>query len=562
MSLALNFGRFAAGRPAPRRVPAQRVRIALLGDFSGRAHRGELRTGDALAGCRPARLDVDTLERLIASFGTRLQLPLGAGQVELQPRSLDDLHPDALVDRLGVFAELSRLRQRLAQPASFAAAVAEVQQWASAAGVADAAPAPAEAMHFARGNTLAVDARLSDFARLIGRSETAPAPAPSSIDALVRQAIAPHLVQAPSPQAPAWIALVERAMGATLRELLQHPDFQCLESAWRSLDFIARRVETDEQLEIVVYDISAEEFAADLSAGDTLEDTGLYRLLVEQPALDAHQGPLSALIGHYGFEMTPPHAELLGRMARIAARAGAPFIAGIGRDVIDADPATLHPLVAQAWQALRALPAAAYLGLTVPRFLLRQPYGRRSDPIERFAFEEFDPEAGLRSMLWGSSALLAAVLLARHAQVEGLGEAPGAQLDLDDLPCYVHFLPDGEAVALPCTERLLTERRVDALLSLGLMPVLAHRGRPQVHLAGFQSVAGTPLAGPWTTTPLPPEPAAGVAAAPAALRASDEAELQALLSDLQRQADGVPGEAGPRKGMDFSILLSDLGHRG
>lgn len=561
MTLALNFGRFAAGRPAPRRVPQQRARIALLGDFSGRAHRGALRTGDELARCKPMRLDVDTLERLLASLGTRLQLPLGTGQVDLQPRSLDDLHPDALVDRLGVFAELSRLRQRLAQPASFAAAVAEVQQWAQAAGVPQPVPAVSDGLSFARGDTLPVDARLSDFARLIGRAETAAAPAPSPIDALVRQAIAPHLVQAPSPQAPAWIAVVERAMSSTLRELLHHPDFQCLEAAWRSLDFIARRVETDETLEIVVYDISAEEFAADLSAGDALEDSGLYRLLVEQPALDAHQGPLSVLIGHYGFEMTPPHAELLGRMARIAARAGAPFIAGIGRDVIDADVQTLHPMVVQAWQALRALPAAAYLGLTVPRFLLRQPYGPRSDPIERFAFEEFDPEAGLRSMLWGNSALLAAVLLAQHAQSEGLGEAPGARLDLDDLPCYVHLLPDGEAVALPCTERLLTERRVNALFALGLMPVLARRGRPQVQLGGFLSVAGTPLAGPWTRTPLPPEPAVAAPAAPAALRASDEAELQALLTDLQRQSEGVPGEGGQRKGMDFSILLSDLGHR-
>jgi type VI secretion system protein ImpC len=229
------------------------VRIALLGDFSGRAHRGELRIGDALARCKPLKLDVDTIDRVIAGFGTRLQIPLGAGSVALQPRSLDDLHPDALFDQLGVFAELARVRQRLGQPASFSAAVAEVQQWARPADW----PAEPEPLHFARGNTVPVDGKLSDFARLTGRTSAPPSP-PSAIEALVHHAIAPHLVQAASPQAPAWIAIVDQALSATMRELLHHPDFQCLEAAWRSLDFIARRVETDESLQVVVYDISAE----------------------------------------------------------------------------------------------------------------------------------------------------------------------------------------------------------------------------------------------------------------------------------------------------------------
>ena len=52
------------------------------------------------------------------------------------------------------------------------------------------------------------------------------------------------------------------------------------------------------------------------------------RMLVEQPALDANQGPLSLLAGLYQFELTPPHADLLGRMAQVAGAAGAPFVAG------------------------------------------------------------------------------------------------------------------------------------------------------------------------------------------------------------------------------------------
>ena len=101
-----------------------------------------------------------------------------------------------------------------------------------------------------------------------------------------------------------------------MRRVLHHPDFQAAEAIWRGVEFLVRRIETGARMEIVLYDVSAEELAADLAATDALEETGLYGMLVEQPALDAHQGPLSAIIGLYGFELTPPHADLLGRVAQ------------------------------------------------------------------------------------------------------------------------------------------------------------------------------------------------------------------------------------------------------
>ena len=138
-----NFGRVATDRPAPRRLPDERFRIALLGDFSGRAHRGERRIGDELARLKPLRLDADTFKTIFEKFETRLRLQMGAARdgstIELNPRSLDDLHPDALYDSLALFSELARLRKQLSQPDTFAAAAAQVRQWAPAPGAADAA---------------------------------------------------------------------------------------------------------------------------------------------------------------------------------------------------------------------------------------------------------------------------------------------------------------------------------------------------------------------------------------------------------------------------------------
>jgi type VI secretion system protein ImpC len=179
-------------------------------------------------------------------------------------------------------------------------------------------------------------------------------------------------------------------------------------------------------------------------------------MLVEQPALDAHQGALSAVIGLYTFELMPPHADLLGRIAQMAGAAGAPFIAGIGPDPLKIPIHDQHPLIKEAWEALRALPAAAYLGLAAPRFLLRMPYGRKSDPIDAFAFEEFTRQGGLSGMLWGHPALIPALLLAETFGQQGTKMKLGSVMGVGDMAYYVYTDPDGDQIALPCIERLYT----------------------------------------------------------------------------------------------------------
>ena len=579
MSFQVNFGRLtppANTATAPRATGV--FRIAMLGDFSGRAHRGKWRGSTELAACKPIRLDVDTLDAVIAGFGTVLHLPVGAGGaiVELRPRSLDDLHPDALVEQLPLFAELMALRQRLAHPKTFAAAAAQIRAWRSETTPADMAAPERRRPR----DELAIDAKLSDFARLLGQ-EPVPARTPTAVDELMRCVVAPHVVEKNSADATALTATVDRALAAAMNSLLHDPDFQSLEAAWRSLDFVTRRVATSATVQIVGYDISAEELAADLSSVQDLRDSAVYRLLVEQPALDAHQGPLSALIGLYGFDLTPPHAELLGRIAAIAAEARAPFIAAVSRDCITTRSEDLHPLVIDAWKALRALPAARYVALTVPRFMLRLPYGERSEPIDSFEFEEFDQRTGLKTLLWGNPSVLAAVLLGRHAVRAGTKQAPGALLGLDEMPCFTYTDDDGDCVALPSTERLLAERATAHVHAQGFVPVIARRGAPQVQLGGFRSLAGTPLAGPWSpieARPQVPEsqPAAVAVAMPADVaeasgseyevvtvsadaKAEAERELDALLAQLKETAAPAPAaESSEAIDPDLAALLNDL----
>jgi type VI secretion system protein ImpC len=544
MQYEVSFGRLDR---RPRAVtPGTKFRLALLGDFSGRANAGTLETGAALAKRKPIKVDVDNLDTVIERMGLSLNLALAehGGAIEVKIASIEDFHPDQLVESLELFAQLTTLRRNLGSKAGFDRAAKEVLSWSGE----ELLPPPPRT---ARGSAIATDRKLSDFARLTGRPGAAET-AELSTDDLVRRLIGPFIVPARDARQDQLIARVDEALSAAMRRVLHHPDFQSAEATWRGVEFLVRQIETGAKMEIVLYDVSAEELAADLAATDALDQTGLYGMLAEQPALDAHQGPLSAVIGLYGFEVTPPHAELLARVAQVAAASGAPFIAGVGPDPLLTPFHDQHPLIQDAWTALKELPAAAYLGLAAPRFMLRMPYGKKTDPIDAFGFEEFTRQGGLSSMLWGHPALVPALLLAETWGQQGNKMKLGTVMSVRDMPYYVYIGPDGEPIALPCTERMYSERQAVQVSSYRVMPLLSIRGRPEIRLGGFASLAGTPLAGFWAPADVKAPPAA---APPVPAPAAEPAAPEEAAAEAPPE---VPGEAPAEAAAAEDTAMSDL----
>jgi type VI secretion system protein ImpC len=473
---------FAAIGPAPPVWNAKRpLRIAVLGDFGAGAGRGRLQTGAELARRKPLKVEFDTLEDAMRRLALSLTLPLGADgvPVAIALADLDAFHPDAVYADVPVFAELASLRKRLNQTGQFAAAAAEVTAWAENAGPRASSLARKAA---ARGSAPARNARLDDFSRLTGRASAA-AKGEGAIDSLLERVVGPFVQPAASPNKDALVAAVDAGLSDAMRALLHHPDFQTSESLWRGVDFVLRRLETGHQLQVHLLDISAEEFAADLSSVADLSESGLYKVLVDAPSQDA-DGGYAYIAACYQLDATPPHAELLGRAARVAAHAGASLLVGINTDPFSDRREPPHRLVREAFAALRALPEASYLGLFGPRFLLRHPYGKKSDPISAFAFEEFSREAGLRGMLWGHPALLALTVLARQ----------GAPLTVEDLPFHYYVDEDGDSVALPCTDKLISTQVASLLREAGINAVMAHKGEGLVRFNGLEAVNGDGLA--------------------------------------------------------------------
>src|SRR6267154_897749 len=550
MAYEVNFGtmRVATSKLAAKKTG--RFRIAMLGDFSARANSGKLDTGAELGSRKPLKVDCDNVDATIKRLGVKLRLPLGGdgSAVELTVNSIDDLHPDQLYSNLPIFSELSGLRQRLKTQSTFAKAAKEVQAWA---GVKISRPPRRKP----RSAAIPANGKLSDFARLIGAPTVAARPT-VSIGEMLKQMVGPYVVPAKDPRQEQLVATVDSALAATMRTVLHHPDFQSFEALWRSVDMLVRRLETDEKLQIVLYDVTAEEIAADLSKADALENSGLYKLLVEQPAMDAAQGPFAVVIGNYLFEQTPPHAELLGRIAKIVGQTQTAFIAGVGTSCIDTKPADLHPLIRESWDALAEIPEAGYLGLVVPRFMLRMPYGEGTDPIESFDFEEFTPQAGLSGMLWGNSAVIAGLLLGATFSQQGSKMKPGSVLTLGEMPFYYYTDADGDQTALPCTERMLSSKMADLVSKHRFMPMLSIKGQPEIRLGGLGSVAGGLLAGSWKPVTGSSDAAPAAEAEAPAEQKGAEATEEAPVESTEAPAEAM-AEA-PASDPELDKLLADL----
>ena len=288
-----------------------------------------------------------------------------------------------------------------------------------------------------------------------------------------------------------------------MREILHHTDFQALEACWRGLHFLTSRLETDAQLTLSLLDVTRAELAEDLGAAEDLSSSGIFKRLIEAE----EDRPWAVLVGAMTFGPSGEDAALLGRLAALARRAGAPFLAAASPRLVgcesfaafpDPDDWDPSPDPEGTWEALRRHPDASYLGLALPRFLLRQPYGRDDDPIETFAFEELPEEPDHETYLWGNPAFALAELLGRSFREEGWHLRPGVVAEIDGLPLHVERR-GGEAAVKPCTESWLGQRAAEVLLDAGLMPMVSMRDQDVVRLGRFQSIArpAAPLAGRW-----------------------------------------------------------------
>jgi type VI secretion system protein ImpC len=481
----VSLGNMAARAP---RDPEAPFLLLVLGDFSGRANRG---VNDPAALRRPLKVDCDNFDQIMARVGGALRLPSGGrgpgATLDLAFESMEDFHPDQILKKAAPVTALLDARKRLQEPGTSPAVIAEVQSLLAKPTLPAGAPASSSG-----------ESAQETLARLMGgTAPSAPAAAATTgvdISALIRNIAAPSMVASATPEQAAALAAVDLELARELRAILHHPEFQNLEATWRGLDLLVREFGGEENLKLHILDVSQEELAADVQGQENLQKTALFQSLREQG--------WAALVGAYTFDDCVRDLELAGRLTKIAAALGAPFLAAADPHLAGCDSLVQTPdpdrwtrsisaEVREGWMALRQLPEANHLGLALPRVLMRQPYGKANDPIEAFPFEELGMHPAHDSYLWGNPAFVCGFLLADAFRAEGWELTASGAGELDDLPVH-KFTHDGEVTVKPGAEVWLSERAGDRILAQGLMPLLSIKGRGAVRLANLQSVAHPP----------------------------------------------------------------------
>jgi type VI secretion system protein ImpC len=505
MSQRFEFGFGNSGDPGGRKDAAGTMRLLVMADFSGWSNE----SGDRpiMPGDRPRlRTDFENFDAILSRLNPTIRIPLygpWGDRLSVNFSEVDDFHPDSLYNRLEPFKTLRDLRARLMNPDSFRQAAAQIMP---AAGATET-ETPAK-------DEVAVEKDAATFERLLGRgpsAEEAPgdltARQQNGVQGFIQSVMQPYVVAEADPRQPELVASVDQAISDQMRLILHSPGFQAMEATWRSLQQLVTELETGVTVEVRILDVTKEELAAEFQASPDIASGSLYRSLVEEETQSLGGQGQSLLVGNYTFSRETEDILLLASLGTLAGKTGGPFLAGASSSILGCgaihetpDPREWieDPQADLRWQALRSNPAAPWVGLAMPRVLLRLPYGEKTDEVERFAFEEFPAGIEHESLLWGNPAFLCARLIGEAFQENEWSGGPVASLDIGELPAYI-VTEDGDRRMHPCAEILLHDRAAQAIQDKGIMPLLSYRDRNAVRLFRLHPVVAplTTMPGPW-----------------------------------------------------------------
>ncbi len=478
------FSMRGANSSTPR--SSQVLRVLLVGHY-GQAN------SDRLESAPVVRVDIDNLDSLFTRFEPRIIIPVDGVDMVLEPRDLDEFHPDSLLEKLPVFEALRNLRRRILDPATSEEALKNLT-----VATREATGAPSEPSEPAHASGESDEDALG---RLLGKRPeqkvSAPAQPQTGLDSLIRSAVAPHIVEKQDPRVDDAVRSIDEGMASLLRKILASEAFREMEARWRGLYRLVQNVETGEALELRVANVSRDALMNGIpESADKLHGSGLHEFLVERFRQAADPEPPSLVVLDQEFGPDVHDLSLLGVMGTLADAGDFGVLAGANPRLLGADsvqslgdfrrwqpPESLFPL----WSTLRQASFSHRIGLVLPRVMARLPYGRDTDAVASFEFEELTA-AEPREFLWSSGAVAVCEALLRRFADSGWDMDPAGPLEIEELPAFV-YREAGESRMQSCTEQLMPESALEAALERGMVPLAGFRNGDRAIVPRLQSIA-------------------------------------------------------------------------
>ncbi len=281
-----------------------------------------------------------------------------------------------------------------------------------------------------------------------------------------------------------YIAQIDEAISRQLDAVLHHFEFQQIESTWRGLQHLVSNCDFRANIKLELLDCRKDDLREDFEEAPETVQTGLYKHVYVNEYDTPGGEPVSAIVANYEFENSPQDIALLSEVSRVAASAHCPVIGSVGarffgKESIDELP-KIHDLATYMeraeyirWQSFRESEDARYVGLVLPRFLLRLPYGADTNPVRTFNYEENVLAEGHHNYLWGNAAFAFAANVARSFADNGWAvniRGPESGGKVESLPIHNYDVGKGLQSKIP-TEILIPETREIEFARLGFIPL-------------------------------------------------------------------------------------------
>ena len=300
------------------------------------------------------------------------------------------------------------------------------------------------------------------------------------------------------------IAHIDKLVNAQLNEIIHNEKFKSMEADWRALNDLVLNTNFKADVMIDILDVSKDELYDDFDS-NAVDITGsaLFKK-VYLAEYDQYGGmPYGTIVGLYEIEHTPRDIFWLKIMGKIASASHAPFIGAVSPKffgcqsieelaaIKDMEGMMNHPRYG-AWNALRDSEAAAYIGLTLPRYILRQPYDPETNPCGRgnFTFKEEVRGDNSADYLWGSATILFAQNMIRSFTTSGwcqyLRGPKGGGL-VSGLPVHMFNIRGEEEMKIP-VEMVIPDYRELDFANVGFMPLIYRKGTADACFFSCQSL--------------------------------------------------------------------------
>lgn len=296
------------------------------------------------------------------------------------------------------------------------------------------------------------------------------------------------------------IAAIDALMSEQLSKVLHHSEFQQLESSWTGLKGLLDQSETD-NTQIRMLNATKTDLIKDFKSSSDFDQSMLFKNVYEYEYGTFGGEPYSALVGDFDFDNSPEDLYLLEQISHVAAAAHAPFLSSANAGMLGLNefselprPRDMSKLFETSdylrWKRFRESDDSRYVGLTLPRFIGRLPYGAKTIPVEQFCFEEQVKEEDSNSYLWVNAAYaLAGRMVSAFEQHGWCAAIRGVESGglVEALPTHHYVSISGEKRFQCPTEVAITDRREKELAELGFIPLVYYKGTDYAAFFSVQS---------------------------------------------------------------------------